>query len=665
MKSFIGRFAANHAILGNGRVMALLQQYQGGRPIDRVHRLIYPNFSRESSMLGEAGIHTVVRQEGQKIRYDFYQGDGYITIDAAAYLEGTALYEVSSHRGHIAVRSTTWIPRQVDALVRSVQVRSLARGGSKLEVCPQVQLKGKCCRAGDIVISEVVNYGETFYLALSSPESIDFHWGDYSESLDGKYNHNIESQAAEEPTFREVFNPDRAKLTTCEWSYDELEPDFNMIDEDLLVFAARTGRMPNLTFLTDETHNDGSWTEPVHLVIGLGRSREEAMDNYQAVIASPDRLKSETYQESRKWLSQGLKIHDQSREVLYNTSKTLLRMYRQDDGLIVHAGYWRYHGCVWVRDSVWMAMTLAMIGHTAEAREHLRILQKLLKKREDGNICFSYNCRTGEPEDFTAENDSAGLILASVWYCYKATGDKEFLRDYRSLIKLCAELIAGSCDETGLVQASAGPWENFCPRHGREYEHHVWDSGISAFGLRCAAVMAEDLELNDDVILYRQAGEQLINAVRKHLIRDEVLCRSLESDYLDSSVLVFFSLFPLFDRSEPVMANTVAVIERGLVDPFDGGLWRYEDAIVDMGDNIPWPLCTLWLASAYLTLGRQSDALKHIQWCLDRTSDCGLVPECIFMPGLALGYPMPIPQATLIMTLLQIEGKLPCIGDNR
>ena len=72
MKPFVGKFSPNHAPIGNGRVLALLQQYQCGRPIDRIHKILYPYYDRNSSVLGEAGIQTVVRDPKLQIRYDFY-----------------------------------------------------------------------------------------------------------------------------------------------------------------------------------------------------------------------------------------------------------------------------------------------------------------------------------------------------------------------------------------------------------------------------------------------------------------------------------------------------------------------------------------------------------------------------------------------------------------
>jgi hypothetical protein len=103
MKPFIGKMPANNAPLGNGKTMLLFQQYRTGKTIDRIHYILYPDYSKKSSLLGEAGIDTCVRNSKYSIvNYDFDQTDGHISIDSARYVDGLGAYDSASQ----SVRST-------------------------------------------------------------------------------------------------------------------------------------------------------------------------------------------------------------------------------------------------------------------------------------------------------------------------------------------------------------------------------------------------------------------------------------------------------------------------------------------------------------------------------------------------------------------------------
>ena len=369
MKYYVGELASNHAPISNGKVLALLQQFQGGRAIDRVHRLLYPYFDRESSLLGEAGIHTVARDSKEDIRYDFYQGDGLISVDGTRYIDGTGIYETLSHKGYIRVRTTTWIPQNVDGLVRKIEVASQLRERRDIHIYPQIHLRGEIYRKDNIIFSKVNNYGQEIFLAVTCPEAEEWHYGDLEEGLEKAFNMNIGNEKTRGKELIEVTFP---------------HPWLSHIpyEEELAKKLARLGRKPNLSFGANREVVSRKWSKPVHLIIGLGKSEAEALENLKKITA-PDYLYKSTYNNWNKWLDSGTqpKISDHEVHYMWRLSNTMLKTCLQENELPVFIGYWRYQGGLWFRDGLWAAICLAITGHLEDSLEILKGFKKIVKKR--------------------------------------------------------------------------------------------------------------------------------------------------------------------------------------------------------------------------------------------------------------------------------------------
>ncbi|MDY6914345.1 MAG: hypothetical protein SVT52_07815 [Planctomycetota bacterium] len=637
MEYFIGKHPANNAIVGNGKVLALMQQYAGRtfedkdlecyamrKPIDKISRVLYPHYDRESSMLGEGGIYQSVRDSEEAILYDFYEtwdtphyfekATGYLSVDSAQYVDGAGLYEVVSHKGVIVAKTTTWTPDGIDALVRKIEVSSYRKNHRKVDIFPQIHLKGRLSARDGIVISQVTNYGETYFVAVSCTEAAKWHLGDFHKGLNTGFNN---ANSIEQSN-------DTGKANVC--------------------FRA-TAQVPA-----------GGFCDPVYLVLGFGGSEAEAVENLNKVLSSPARNCSDTLNNWNKWLTSGTSMTtpDKRLNYLWKVSKTIARMAVQHDGAPVYVGYWAYQGCVWIRDGAWIAMALARCGHNAEALQILRRLKSIVKIGTDGNICFNYNCRTGESEAFTSEKDSAGLLLAGIYDYYEHTGDEAFLAEFWDIAQHCADWICDHRDATGMIEPCAGIWEDFCPRRGRETEHMVWTSGVSAYGLSCMSIIAGKLNQQDFSKKYADCSEELLAGIKSNCIRDGVLCRSKETDHLDASVLTLFTWMPIFEAEGSLLRDTMAAIEDRIQDPLLGGIWRHEDLNVDLGDVQPWAGCTLWAAEACLKLGEAERAWRYIDWVVKNTSCCGLIPEHLAARQIPVGITMPsYSQAGFLVAMLR------------
>ncbi|MDD2709820.1 MAG: hypothetical protein PHV34_17695 [Verrucomicrobiae bacterium] len=646
-KPFVGNISSNHAPLGNGRVMALLQQYQGGKPNDRIHYLLYPDYSRRSSVLGEAGVQTVVFDPVYgNVNYDFYESGGFIALDDAVYEDGCGLYTVESHRGFIRMRTTTWVALDCDAVVRRIQVASMTNDRRELEVFPQVHLRGEICRKDGVIISKVPNE-DVVYVAAGCESAEDFHFGDIGAAArEKKFNHEFgtvseigEIRVDEKFSVENQFFPDA--------------------EERLLQVCASRGRKPNLSFL-NRVKVGREWSEPFYLVIGLGKTEREAVGNLKSLSGDPENSRKKTRQTWACWNGSGKVREPSFADYEMHLSKTIMKMAIQDNGLAPYIGFRKYHGMVWLRDSLWMSIAFSEAGYREESLRILRGLKQVVKKDANGYIYCIYDCKTGEQkEDIdSAENDFAGLLLAGIFYHYRKFRDQGALGEFMELIAYCADWICQKRDETGLLPPCSGIWECFTPRtKGYQYEHMTWASGTAAYGLRVAAEMCGDMKDFARAEKCRAAHLQMLDCLKMECVKDGILCRAKETVRLDSSVLLFFTLFPLFDPEDPVVAGTVEAIESRLKDPLLGGIWRHEDMTYERGDGQPWIGTTLWMAETHMVLGNKKKGDEYLQWVLEHTSQCGLFPEEVISKDLLWGISMPsYSHAGFVMAMLRARG---------
>lgn len=145
---FTGRSHDNNVPLANGKVLAWLQQYDGDRPVDKISQLFYPNFDLTSRILGDGGSTVLVKLAHERIWYDPYglvrvnpgQAGEIASVDSAEFVEGNGIYQVTSHKGNVVVRTRTWVPPECSALVRSIEVSTLRGESALATVYPVVNL---------------------------------------------------------------------------------------------------------------------------------------------------------------------------------------------------------------------------------------------------------------------------------------------------------------------------------------------------------------------------------------------------------------------------------------------------------------------------------------------------------------------------------------------
>lgn len=602
MHYFIGKNQNNHAPVSNGSVLAWLQQYDKGcRPVDKVSQFFFPNFDLSSSLLEEPGSYVLVKDHNEKIWYDPYgmvqeslgQVGEIVSLNSTRYINGYGIYEVVSHKGNTVVRTKTWAPPSKNALIRSIEVKTLRNNSSAASIYPVVHLRNIVQRINNTFISRI---SENQWLAIAVTPTAEGVTGDIAKAVTG------------------------GQTTIFEHS---LLPTS-------LTFTIPAQPIPSKAY-----------SPPVYQVFAAGTSKEEALQELEDALATIQQSEQQTLQLWETWHHETIDVGSLPPPLDYywKLSNTVLKMSLQKDGTPILIGFRPYQGNVWIRDSLWIVSTLALSGHLDDAVKALYATLRYLIERPDGNYYFAYNVVTHFPNEHAFENDTTGLILYGIWQVWSLVKDQKILRDLRQIINESADWILKNRDDTGLILPDAGIWETFGPHLGEAFEHMTWTSAISSYGLMRAAEMMEALGENEEAAHFRQGAYELLQAIHHHNVHDGIVVRSQETKLLDASVALFFSEFPIFPREW--LAPTVKAIQQRLEDPFIGGIWRHESLTTEEGDLKPWTGPTFWLGEAFLVQNEVDEAWKYFNHNYRNSSFCGLLPELWYNKGRARGIAMP------------------------
>ncbi|WP_209125180.1 glycoside hydrolase family 15 protein [Alkalihalobacillus sp. BA299] len=614
MHYFIGKNQDNHVPISNGNVLAWLQQYDVGcRPVDKISQIFFGNFDMSSSLFDYPGSYILAKDQNEKIWYDPYgiikeklgQIGEIISINSTRYIHGYGIYEVVSHKGNTVVRTKTWAPPKRNSFIRSIEVKTLRSNPSEASIFPIVHLKNIVQRIDNTFISRI---SENQWLATTVSPSAEGIAGDISKAVTG------------------------GQVTIFEHSLVPVP----------LVFTISAQKVPSL-----------SYSKPVFQVFASGASKEEALHELENTLVQINQSQEQTLKGWQTWHNKTVEIDTLSPDLEYfwRVSNTLTKMSLQKDGTPIIIGFKPYQGNVWIRDSLWIASTLALAEHLEDAVRSLYATLSYLIERPDGNYYFAYNVVTRLPNEHAFENDTTGLILYGIWQVWSLVKDHTIIHDLWPIISQSAEWILKNRDSSGLIFPDAGIWETFGPHLGEKFEHMTWTSAISAFGLIRAAEMAEVIFKNEKASRFRQGAFELIQAISKHNVHNGIVTRSMETKLLDASVTLFFSEFPIFPKEW--LKPTLKAIQQRLEDPFIGGIWRHESLTTEEGDLKPWTGPTFWLGEAFLVNNDVNEAWKYFNHNYNNSAFCGLLPELLYSRGRPRGIGMPsYSQSGVIRSLL-------------
>ena len=219
--------------------------------------------------------------------------------------------------------------------------------------------------------------------------------------------------------------------------------------------------------------------------------------------------------------------------------------------------------------------------------------------------------------------------------------------------------------ETGLLDALESKW--------KDSDHGIWEIRGQARPYTFSKLMAwvafdrgvkavEKLKLDGPVEKWRHIRDQ---------IHAEVCRRGFDGDRgtftmaygesaLDSAVLMM-PIVGFLPASDPRVVGTVRALERELMR--DGFLLRYATDVDHPVDGLPphegaFLPCTLWLADAYIQMGRRQEAVELFERVLGVANDLGLLSEEYDPQGRRLlgNFPQALTHLAVINTAFNLTG---------
>ncbi|MCL4416021.1 MAG: glycoside hydrolase family 15 protein [Actinobacteria bacterium] len=394
-------------------------------------------------------------------------------------------------------------------------------------------------------------------------------------------------------------------------------------------------------------------TKLVNFFISFGKTRDDVLQLINQITINSDELFVQTRKWWGNWFKEGITFHSSSAKLdwLYRVNLMVSKMCQAENGAVPYIGCGDYDRMAWVRDNVWYAVGMDYSGHFDEAQKALDWCF-MLKRRKDGCLYTNYLVDPNVPKWTQLEHDFYGEILTGIWVHYIFTQNKDYLSEGWITIKNCAEIIIKNISQNGLIAQDYSIWED-------NLSQNTFTSGVSAFGLLCASQIAEALGKIPLHEQWRHYSEDIVKAIKDLCYKQEIECftESPDSIYIDGSVLILFSWFPIF-RVESKFYKCVENICNRLWHKKIGGLRRREKELNNPRqdwDKYPWPGVTLWAADAYLEMG-DDRAFKFLNWVIKNAMPEGILAENVH-PTHFSRFPMPSYSSMgLVRTLLCLAG---------
>jgi isomaltose glucohydrolase len=183
--------------------------------------------------------------------------------------------------------------------------------------------------------------------------------------------------------------------------------------------------------------------------------------------------------------------------------------------------------------------------------------------------------------------------------------------DYAEAATLCAQYLIAFWAEPSY------DWWEENPGH-----QHTSTLAAIAAGLRSAATLELlDARLRADAF---RAADDIAAEVRTRGVSARRVTKWLDGNGIDASLVACATPFRLFEPNDPLMIETVRVIEQRLRTA-DGGVHRHPDDSYFGGGE--WLLLSALLGWYYKDVGRPDDARMQLNWIIAQATANGDLPE--------------------------------------
>lgn len=334
-----------------------------------------------------------------------------------------------------------------------------------------------------------------------------------------------------------------------------------------------------------------------------------------------------------------------------------------------------YYCYCWPRDASYALWPLIRLGHFEEARRFFAFARDTM--HPDGYLMHKYQPDRaigstwhplvhGKHSELAIQEDETAAVIFMIREYLHASNDATFVENlYHTFVEPGANFMTGYIDtETGLPHASYDLWEQV-------FLTTTYSTCVTIAGLEAASQLATTFDHPAEAVRWQKAAQSIKDNLDK-LLTDHGYFRRGQllqpegnintNDAVDISSLYGPFMYARLPLSDERLAATALAVEEQLLNKGPiGGVIRYPGddyflAKTQYGGN-PWIVCTLWLAQYYQASGRQEEAVKLLQWALDRRLPSGVLSEQ-FDPetGESLGVaPLVWSHAELVNTILDLN----------
>jgi GH15 family glucan-1,4-alpha-glucosidase len=319
----------------------------------------------------------------------------------------------------------------------------------------------------------------------------------------------------------------------------------------------------------------------------------------------------------------------ESLEGLARHSVAVIEKNQAETGAYIASPSFRVYRYCWFRDGAFIADAMSRAGRVASAEAFFGWCARILTDRSETVLEQIEARRRGEPiassELLHCRYTADGSEAPEEWWNFQLDGYGGWLwalgeharrhpvegHGYAEAAALCAEYLT-----TFWAEPSYDWWEEN-PGH-----RHTSTLAAIAAGLRSAAASELlDARVRADAV---RAADEITGEVRTRAVTAGRLTKWLDGDGIDASLVACATPFRLLEPDDPLMIETVRVIEQTLRSA-GGGVHRHPDDSYFGGGE--WPLLSALLGWYYQDVGRQEDARAQLSWIVAQATASGDLPE--------------------------------------
>lgn len=419
---------------------------------------------------------------------------------------------------------------------------------------------------------------------------------------------------------------------------------------DVIYLSSKQKSRFDERFMNITAEDFGENAKEAHIIYVTGRSTEriEIETNFANEREYWEKTTSVTSQKYKRLTD------------LFTISKLGLRSVIASTGGF-DASIWQY-GMEWGRDAAMIAEALLYSGQFELAKTVLtNILTKLTN--EKGMVAEASRFRGG----LDAELDSNGLILRVLQIYVEWTGDFEFLGGHTLRIAAIADYLLQPefiDTETNMLVAARDIWER-SEAVGIEKGYDVAHQTFAILGLEAASSISKYFGEAKKGLMWESAAKKMKDSFFNHpthsmidegriikrrlangevqrtlhykkkddkylssLVPDVMPLGSTREHYLEPDVAQCFPIiYGLIDAKSDVAVTTLAECEKLWSQAWDGGGHGRYNVSGEPDSPGPWPLATMFMASAQLEAGNTENAMRSLEWLIEKAGASGAWKE--------------------------------------